>query len=244
MSNRKTKPANVPAGTPSTRITVEDKAGQTHAASVAKTALRPTVQAGITATALLGPQFPEPDLNELIKNLLVSVDEAAEGDLSRPEAMLVAQAQTLDLLFNKLTRQAVQNIGHYPDTVSLYMKLALRAQSQCRAVAETLHEMKHPKPVAFFQQANIANGPQQVNNGSPTTPQGSRAGENQKSPNELIEGIGYGNQLQRQAIHRWRPWEKSTGPRSQQGKNISRRNTWKGGSREMLRKLARLLRRC
>ena len=124
------------------------------------------------------------------------MNDASEGNLARPEAMLVSQAQTLDLLFNKLTRQAVGNIGHYPETVALYMKLALRAQSQCRAVAETLHEMKHPRPVAFFQQANIANGPQQVNNGSAATPRASRAGENQKSPNEVIEAnIGNGHSL-------------------------------------------------
>ena len=104
--------------------------------------------------------------------------------------MLVSQAHTLDLLFNKLTRQAAANIGHYPDTVAIYLKLALRAQSQCRAVVETLHEMKHPRPVAFFRQANIANGPQQVNNGSTTPPEGSRAGEIQNAPNELIEDTG------------------------------------------------------
>ncbi len=33
---------------------------------------------------------------------------------------------------------------------------------------QTLFEMKHPQPVAFVKQANIANGPQQVNNGAAT----------------------------------------------------------------------------
>jgi len=186
MSNRHSKKANIPAGTPSTRMTIQSEKGQAKPAVVASTALRPTVQAAITATKLLGPEFPDPDLSELIKTLLVHVNAASEGNLARPEAMLVSQAQTLDLLFNKLTRQAAANIGHYPETVALYMKLALRAQSQCRAVAETLHEMKHPRPVAFFQQANIAHGPQQVNHGA-AVPLGSRAGEIQIRPNELIE---------------------------------------------------------
>ena len=57
------------------------------------------------------------------------------------------------------------NVGDYPQTVERYMRLALKAQAQSRATAETLHEMKYPKPVAFVQQANIANGPQQVNIG-------------------------------------------------------------------------------
>jgi len=44
------------------------------------------------------------------------------------------------------------------------MRPVLKAQSQCRTTIETLSEMKNPKPVAFVQQANIANEPQQVNN--------------------------------------------------------------------------------
>jgi hypothetical protein len=195
MSKRKHKTTNVPPDSPSNRLAVVRDPGESEATSLARTALRPTVQAGITATKLLEPHFPEPDLGELIKSLLGDVKAAGQGDLARAEAMLVSQAQTLDLLFNKLTRNAVANIGQYPETVALYMKLALRAQSQCRAVAETLHEMKHPRPVAFFQQANIANGPQQVNNGGATRVQGSRAGENQNQSNELIEDIDNGHQL-------------------------------------------------
>jgi hypothetical protein len=48
-----------------------------------------------------------------------------------------------------------------------YQRLALKAQS--RATLETLSTIKNP-PVVYAKQANIAHGPQQVNNGqSPTT---------------------------------------------------------------------------
>lgn len=47
---------------------------------------------------------------------------------------------------------------------------------------------------------------------------------------------------QAQRIHQWRPWEKSTGPKAEQGKATSARNAWKGGQRPALRELARLLR--
>lgn len=46
---------------------------------------------------------------------------------------------------------------------------------------------------------------------------------------------------QAQRIHEWAPWAKSTGPRSELGKVLSKRNAWKGGHRPMLRKIARLL---
>lgn len=38
---------------------------------------------------------------------------------------------------------------------------------KCRATIETLAEIKNPRAVAFVTQANIAHGPQQVNNGVP-----------------------------------------------------------------------------
>jgi hypothetical protein len=44
------------------------------------------------------------------------------------------------------------------------------------------------------------------------------------------------------AIRQWRPWEHSTGPKSDDGKVGVSRNAFKGGIRAKLRELARLLR--
>ena len=65
---------------------------------------------------------------------------------------------------------------------------ALKAQSQCRATLETLAAIKNPAPVAFVRQANIAHGPQQVNNGPQPAADGvSRARESEIPPNKLLE---------------------------------------------------------
>jgi hypothetical protein len=48
----------------------------------------------------------------------------------------------------------------------MHMRLAFKAQSQSRAAIETLAEIKNPRQVTFFKQANIAGGNQQVNNGT------------------------------------------------------------------------------
>lgn len=64
-----------------------------------------------------------------------------------------------------------------------YLRLALKAQSQRRATLETLATIKNP-PVIYAKQANIANGPQQVNNGTMPAPAG---WENSIEPNKLLE---------------------------------------------------------
>ncbi len=43
-------------------------------------------------------------------------------------------------------------------------------------------------------------------------------------------------------IQRWKPWKKSTGPRSQEGKAKVAKNAYKGGYRSKLRALARAMR--
>ena len=43
-------------------------------------------------------------------------------------------------------------------------------------------------------------------------------------------------------IHRWKPWERSTGPRTPESKARVSRNAYKSGVRPQLRELARILR--
>lgn len=73
-------------------------------------------------------------------------------------------AKTLDALKTKLLASIHRDRGsRYLDAADRYMRLALKAQGQCRTTLETLAAIKNP-PVVFAKQANIANGPQQVNN--------------------------------------------------------------------------------
>ena len=47
---------------------------------------------------------------------------------------------------------------------------------------------------------------------------------------------------QAEMIKNWKPWEQSTGPKTEEGKAASSRNAWKGGTRPFLREIARALR--
>jgi len=101
------------------------------------------------------------------------------------EALLISEAIALNAMFANLVLRAQMNMGEYLDAGDRYMRLALKAQSQCRATLETLATIKNP-PTVFAKQANIAHGPQQVNNGIPLA----RAGNSKSEPNKLLEAYG------------------------------------------------------
>ena len=103
------------------------------------------------------------------------------GDLRRVESMLTSQAHSLDVLFASLARRGGDQDGL--KQYETHMKLALKAQSQCRATLETLATIKNP-PAVFAKQANISHGPQQVNNDSTGI---ARVDEIEKPQTELLE---------------------------------------------------------
>jgi len=122
-----------------------------------------------------------PILIEIIRNQAGAVQG---GDMSQAEAMLANQATALQTLFARLVERGMCQSAM--PNLETFMKLALRAQNQCRATLETLAAIKNP-PVVFTRQANFANGPQQVNNGVNTLGQSPRARENKIEQTQLLE---------------------------------------------------------
>lgn len=88
-------------------------------------------------------------------------DAVVGGDLGRVERMLVAQAITLDTIFANLAERSTRQ--DYIKNAETYLRLALKAQAQCRSTAEALAMLKNPQP--YIRQTNISQGHQQVNNG-------------------------------------------------------------------------------
>jgi hypothetical protein len=46
---------------------------------------------------------------------------------------------------------------------------------------------------------------------------------------------------QAELISRWKPWEQSTGPKTNEGKSTVASNAWRGGYREQLRALSKMV---
>ena len=125
----------------------------------------------------------EADLGKMIEMLEVSIKSVGKADMSGLEAMLVGQATALQTIFTSLARRASSQSNL--TQVQILMGLALKAQSQSRATISALVDLKHPRQPAFFGQANLTTGPQQVNNviHSP-----SQVLNTENTPNQLSEG--------------------------------------------------------
>ena len=107
----------------------------------ARSALSPTVQAAVTLKEY-DKNFGDLKLNGLIDALAEQTEASNDGDMGRAVAMLTTQVHTLDAIFNNLARKAVN--AEYLNQFEQYLKLSLRAQSQCRATWETLSAIKNP----------------------------------------------------------------------------------------------------
>lgn len=168
------------------------KEGESMNRAMARAMATPEMQAALTIRQWQDPVMPDTiDLNDTIIELREQSKAIKSGKMRRAEEMLLAQAHTLDELFNNLARKAHRQ--EYLSNYETFFKLALKAQNQCRMTLETLSKIKNP-PVVYAKQANITNGPQQINNGLPL-PEGSTHAEKiQNQPNELLD-VQHGKQL-------------------------------------------------
>ena len=166
------------------------KPGERAADTWARNALRPSIGAAVTAKAYGAKYGDGLELGALVTALSDQAKAVEQGDLKRAEGMLMVQAHTLDAIFNELAQRAAMNMGTHLGATETYLRLALKAQSQCRTTLETLAAIKNPPNVAFVRQANIAAGPQQVNNGVPANYPRARETETQQT-----ELLGTGNEL-------------------------------------------------
>ena len=175
------------------QIPVKRNSNESNEKDASCTTITPSVGAALSIKAFgakFGDQISSAGLTKALREQIKAV---TDGDLNRVDAMLVTQAYTLDAIFNELAQRAAANMGEYMNATDLYLRLALKAQSQCRATLETLAEIKYPKSATFVRQQNVGIN-QQVNN-SESTPNNSRVCAREdllNSANKLLEKNGNG----------------------------------------------------
>ena len=160
-------------------------------------ALSSSVSAAVVTEAYLRTVYGKDTLNlHGIAHSLSSSAQALQGDtpLRQVEEMLLAQASALNAMFTSLAERATKQ--EYMKNLEAFTRLALKAQSQCRATLETLADIKQPRHVVIAQQANLAHQ-QQVNNGTagqpssapPQAPQALAHQQGQPIPARLAEPV-------------------------------------------------------
>ncbi|MEZ5814218.1 MAG: hypothetical protein R3E13_05780 [Alphaproteobacteria bacterium] len=147
-------------------------------------AMMPQARAAKTLSKLIEPvasadtgEVVLADINDIMLELLNETKKLRRNNLHKSEDMLAAQMQVLDALFHKFVGDALKT--RHLEQIKTMLLLALKSQSQCRSTAETLSEIKNPRPV--FQQNNMAHN-QQVNNRIAAPAHGKK----EKPTNELL----------------------------------------------------------
>lgn len=193
---RKTQPlkATVPCDTKANTLNMVEQPGKSRERSMAELAVSSIMANANTSRKFANGTFGVIDLTESIAVMYEKAEKLKAGDLTEVEVTLMAQAVTLDTIFNELARRAALNMGEYLNATETYLRLALKAQGQCRATLETLAEIKNPRQVAFVKQANIAHGHQQVNNGAAPGESLAHAGKSAIPSNEQL-GVSDGERL-------------------------------------------------
>jgi hypothetical protein len=179
------QPAPKPAMDKSRQIEVVCREGENPQIAAARIIIGPHVtNANVTAYFAKGQCGEMLPIAPLVKALAESAKRVNANDMKDVEATLISQATALNVMFGELSRRAALNMGEYLDASEKYLRMALKAQNQCRMTLETLSNIKNP-PIVYAKQANIANGPQQVNNG--TMPSRAHTDENKNQPIKVLE---------------------------------------------------------
>jgi hypothetical protein len=169
-------------------LEVPQEPEESKADAKARKVIMPSVTGAVTMQAFK-KNFGEVDLMALIKAMKVQIQAVHDGDMKCTEEMLIVQAHTLDSIFNTLAQLAMRS--DILPKFETYLRLALKAQGQCRATLETLAEIKNPQPTAFIKQQNIGVNQQVNNDAAPLA-----HGKIKNQPNELLtEGGHHGTTL-------------------------------------------------
>jgi hypothetical protein len=152
----------------------------------ANIALAPEFKAAVTAQAY-APLIGQTDLASVLKRLGEMSTGSVKDNSRELEYMLTSQAIALDSIFNRLAIQAHASIGKHPKVVDTYLRLALKAQNQCRATVDMLAAMKSPRQ--YISQTNVA-GAMQINIDVEKANVDRRTQSKDAAPDSAVEALG------------------------------------------------------
>jgi len=145
MANRKKPDGGMK---PNNALTIEQTTDETGAQAMARKLLDPAFKNAAASAGFLDKMLggiEKPGVTDYADNLIAKADKAASGDLAMASRMLATQTVTLDAMFAELARRCAMNMGDYINAAERYGRLALKAQSNCRATLEALAKLHQPR---------------------------------------------------------------------------------------------------
>jgi hypothetical protein len=122
---------------------------ETGGEAMARVLLNSNARHGHVALAFAGGMLDntaeKPGLMDCAFFVKAQADKAAGGDLEFASRMLAAQATTLDAVFAEMARRAHVNFPNHFDASERFLRLALKAQTNCRATLESLAKLHQPR---------------------------------------------------------------------------------------------------
>tara|TARA_R110002012_G_scaffold138444_5_gene293670 strand:- start:211 stop:897 length:687 start_codon:yes stop_codon:yes gene_type:complete len=138
--------ANSTSATPSKVLKVKKLKNGTESQAVARILIEPHARHALTASTYAAKVFEDrTELEDIVDHMKKLTDNVEAGDLAIVSNMLAAQALSLDGMFTELAQRAALNVGEYVNAAERYGRLALKAQSNCRATLETLVKLHQPR---------------------------------------------------------------------------------------------------
>jgi hypothetical protein len=132
--------------------------------TLARVALDPLARHANLAGSFAHQAFGGERVSAMTETSHVLGDElvkASKGDLTMASRILAAQATSLDALFTEMARRSGSNMGQYPKAAERYMRLALKAQANCRATLDALAKLHQPREQTV-KHAHVNQGAQAV----------------------------------------------------------------------------------
>jgi len=140
------KPAGAAKATNTLDIQAED--GESRDKLLARVALEPGARHAAIGSNYAASLFSDGHQTPIMASTAAIGDamaKARNGDKAMPSDILAAQAVVLDTMFTELARRSAGNMGQYIDAAERYMRLALKAQANCRATLEALAKLHQPR---------------------------------------------------------------------------------------------------
>jgi hypothetical protein len=179
----------------------------------------------LLASAAVAPAMPSSQIISQVAKLDKerAVEIAAEiskrsGDTRYLEELLLSQAVALNIFGSDCLLKAgnfIQGgqVARFPELTATLAQLALRAQDQSRKTILALHELRNPQKPTQFIKTYVD---KQLNTLKAEIPQPNQ----QQLQEDTRAPMDIGSESEAsQAIRKWKPWEKSTGPQTPGGEN-------------------------